>query len=92
MGTRADRTGRPDSEVGDSSIETMDVEDNMEQIGDKNDARTVSHYPGNYHVDSRLLDTGRGGPEGNGRLASRQADPVEGVSVSSSDKLGNISV
>jgi hypothetical protein len=29
------------------------------QNGDKNDAGTASHYPGNYYVDCRLLDTGR---------------------------------
>jgi hypothetical protein len=32
------------------------------------------------------------GKEGIGRLTSRQTDPVEVVSTSSSDKLGNISV
>jgi hypothetical protein len=35
----------------------MDAERGMEQNGDKNDAGTVSHYPGNYYVD--YLDTGR---------------------------------
>jgi hypothetical protein len=37
----------------------MDAEGSMEQNGDKNDEGTVLHYPGNYHVDNRLLDTGR---------------------------------
>ena len=46
-------------EVGDSSIGAMDAEGSMEQNGDKNDTGTVSHYPGNHYVDSRLLDTGR---------------------------------
>ncbi len=82
----------PDREVGDSIIGGMDAEDGMEQNGDKNDAGTASHCPGNHHVDSRLLDMGRGGPEGNGRLVSQQADPVKCVSASSSDKLENISV
>ena len=59
LGRRADRTGRLDREVGDSSIGQMDAEGGMEQNGDKNDAGTASHYPGNYYVDSRLLDTGR---------------------------------
>ncbi len=68
LGRWADRTGRLDREVGDSSIGAMDAEVGMEQNGDKNDAGTVSHYPGNYYVDSppppssqmlhsRLLDT-----------------------------------
>ena len=59
LGRRADRTGRPIREVGDSSIGSMDAEGIMEQNGDKNDVGTVSHYPGNHYVDSRLLDTGR---------------------------------
>jgi hypothetical protein len=37
----------------------MDAESGMEQNGDKNDAGTASHYPGNYYVDCRLFDTGR---------------------------------
>ena len=59
LGRKADRTGRLDREVRDSSIGAMDAEGGMEQNGDKNDAGTASHYPGNYHVDCRLLDTGR---------------------------------
>ena len=59
LGRRADRTGRFDREVGDSSIGAMDAEGSMEQNCDKNDAGTASHYPGNYYVDCRLLDTGR---------------------------------
>jgi hypothetical protein len=59
LGRRADRTSRPVREVGDSSIGSMDTEVSVEQNGDKNDAGTVSHYPGNHYVDSRLLDTGR---------------------------------
>ncbi len=59
LGRRADRTGRFDREVGDSNIGSMDVENIMEQNGDKNDAGTSSHYPGNHYVDRRLLDTGR---------------------------------
>ena len=59
VGRRTDRTGRLDREVGDSSIGAMDAEGGMEQNGDKNDAGTASHYPGNHYVDSRLLDTGR---------------------------------
>jgi hypothetical protein len=76
LGRWADRTGRLDREVGDSSIGAMDAEVGMEQNGDKNDTGTVSHYPGNYYVDSppppsssqmlhsRLLDR-----EGEGRKA-----------------------
>jgi hypothetical protein len=30
----------------------MDAEGSMEQNGDKNDAGTASHYPGNHYVDS----------------------------------------
>ncbi len=56
---RADSTSRSVREVGDSIIGVMDAEDNMKQNGDKNDAGTTSHYPGNHYVDSRLLDTGR---------------------------------
>ena len=59
LGRRADRTGRIDREVGDSSIGTMDAEGGMEQNGDKNDVGTASHYPGNHYVDNRLLDTRR---------------------------------
>jgi hypothetical protein len=59
LGRRADRTGRLDRELGDSSIGAMDAEGGMEQNGDKNDAGTASHYPGNYYVDCRLPDTGR---------------------------------
>jgi hypothetical protein len=59
LGRRADRTGRLDREVGDSSIGAMDAKGDMEQNGDKNDVGTVSHYPRNHYVDSRLLYTGR---------------------------------
>ncbi len=59
LGRRADRTGRLDREVGDSSIGAMDAEGGMEQNGDNNDARIASQYPLNHYVDSRLLDTGR---------------------------------
>ncbi len=58
LGRRADRTGRLDREVGDSSIGAMDAEGGMEQNGDKNDAGTASQYPRNL-LDSRLLDAGR---------------------------------
>ncbi len=92
LGRRSDRTGRFDREVGDSSIGTMNTKDGMEQNGDKNDEGTFSHFSRNHYVDTRLLDTGRRGPEGNGRLVSRQIDPVEDTPVPSSDKLGNISV
>ena len=70
----------------------MDEEDGMEQNGDKNDEGTFSHFSRNHYVDTRLLDTGRRGPEDNGRLVSRQIDPVEDTPLPSSDKLGNISV
>ncbi len=59
LGRRTDRTSRPVREVGDSSIGSMDAEGSMELNGDKNDAGTSSHYPGNHYVDNRLLDTGR---------------------------------
>jgi hypothetical protein len=59
LGRRADRTGRFDREVGDSSIGVMDTEDGMEQNGDKNDVGTVVHYPRKHYVDNRFLDTGR---------------------------------
>ena len=59
LGRRADRTGRPIREVGDSTIGAMDVEGIMEQNGDKNEEGPVSHYPGNHYVGSRLLHTGR---------------------------------
>ena len=59
LGRRADRTGRLDREMGDSIIGAIDAEGGMEQNGDKNDVGTVSHYPGNHYVDSRLLDTRR---------------------------------
>ena len=36
----------------------MDTEGDMEQNGDKNDAGTALHYPGNYYVDSRLSHEG----------------------------------
>jgi hypothetical protein len=35
-------------------------EDSMEQNGDKNDAGTVSHYPGNHYVDSQEVLTREG--------------------------------
>ncbi len=59
LGRRTDRTSRPVREVGDTTIGAMDAEGSMEQDGDRNDAGTASHYPGNHYVDSRLLDTGR---------------------------------
>jgi hypothetical protein len=59
LGRRTDRTSRPVRDVGDSGIGAMDAEGSMEQDGDRNDAGTVSHYPGNHYMDSRLLDTGR---------------------------------
>jgi hypothetical protein len=59
LGRRADRTSLPVREVGDSIIGAMDAEGNMEQNGDKNDAGTASHNPGNHYVDNRLLDMGR---------------------------------
>ncbi len=52
LGRRENRTGRSDREVGDSSIGSLGAEDSMEQNGDKNDTGTVSHYPGNHHVDN----------------------------------------
>jgi len=57
----------------------MDAEGSMEQNRDKNDAGTASHYPSNHHVDSRLLDTGRGGSEGNRGLAPGQAPAATGA-------------
>ena len=59
LGRRADRASLPVREVGDSSIGAMDTEVSMEYNGDKDDAGTDSHYPGNHYVDIRLLDTGR---------------------------------
>jgi hypothetical protein len=54
------RSGQAENGVVQTSTRgAMDAEGGMEQNGDKNDAGTVSHYPGNHYVDSRLLDTGR---------------------------------
>jgi hypothetical protein len=59
LGTSFDRCLCSCAHSGDSNIGEMDAEGSMEQNGDRNDAGTVSHYPDNYYVNSRLLDTGR---------------------------------
>jgi hypothetical protein len=55
----AARRGVVESLMEDRLQRGMDVEDGMEQNGDRNDPGTASHYPGNYHVDNRLSHAGR---------------------------------